>query len=393
MRALSLLFVVWGSVAAAQAGFEAYAQSLANRAISQGIPADVVREAFSDLRYNSDVVFRDRNQAEFVRPLDQYIAAVVSDTQVKDGQRALRRNRRVLEQIEAQFGVDAEVVAAVWGVESRYGARRGEIPVMEALVTLAYDGRRRKLFEAQVFAALRILNNGDVAADDMTGSWAGAMGHTQFIPTSYEAYAVDFTGDGKRQIWGKDPSDALASTAAYLKRFGWKTGQPWGVEVKLPDGFDRALARRSIKRKPADWARLGVRGIDGRPVPNYGRASLLLPGGDGGLALMIFDNFQVLERYNASDKYVIAVGHLSDRLRGGAAFERLFPDGERALTQAERFELQRLLVRRGYDTGGIDGRLGSKSRAAIRAFEAAAGHPVTGAPSLEILKALRRSSN
>jgi len=390
MRFLILIFWIIGGAAMAQSGFAEYANGLANRAVARGIDRNVVIEAFRGLRYNRDVIYRDRNQAEFRQPLAQYISAAVSDTQVRDGRRALRRQSRVLARIEAEFGVEAEVVVAIWGLESRYGTRMGDIPIMDALVTLAFDGRRRGLFEDQVFSILKTMERGDALPRDMTGSWAGAMGHTQFMPTSYEAYAVDFTGDGRRDIWGQDPTDALASTAAYLRRFGWRTGQPWGVEVRLPPGFDPAQASRKITRTPSDWARRGVVGTDGAPVPNFGQASLLLPAGAGGVAFLIFDNFRVIERYNASDAYVIAVGHLADRLRGAGPLVGLFPSGERALTEDERFEVQRRLVRLGFDTGGVDGRIGSKSRAAIRAFQADRGLEVTGFASLALLEALRR---
>jgi len=195
--------------------------------------------------------------------------------------------------------------------------------VIQSLATLAYDGRRGKLFEGQLIAALQILESGDIEPQNMTGSWAGTMGHTQFIgghtqfiPTSYLVYAVDFTGDGKRVIWSEDLTDALVSTAAYLARFGWTKGQPWRMEVRLTKGFDFAQASRKIEKSPATWAKLGIRDIERRSVPDYGRASILLPAGGQGAEFMIFENFAVLERYNAADAYVIGVGHPSDRLRG-----------------------------------------------------------------------------
>ena len=215
------------------------------------------------------------------------------------------------------------------------------------------------------------------------------MGHTQFIPTSYLAYAVDFTGDGKRDIWSDDPTDALASTAAYLSRFGWRKGQPWGVEVRLPRGFDAGQASRGIKRMPTDWARMGVTDMDGRPVPDHGRASILLPAGRGGAAFMIFDNFSVLERYNNADAYVIGVGHLSDRIKGGPPIRASWPRGYEPLSFDEKKEMQRRLRRKGYDLEKIDGLIGPNTVAAIRAFQRSVGMETDGFASKDVLARLR----
>jgi hypothetical protein len=223
----------------------------------------------------------------------------------------------------------------------------------------------------------------------MTGSWAGAMGHTQFIPTSYLTYAVDFDGDGKRNIWGEDPADALASTAAYLKRFGWVAGQPWGVEVTLPEGFDYASARRSTTRLPSEWAQLGVAAADGTSIPDHGPASVLLPAGSKGAAFLVFDNFAVIERYNTADAYVIGVGHLADRIAGGAPIRAGWPRGDRALTLDERMELQRRLTEKGFDTKGIDGKIGPLTIQAVRDYQRARGQVPDGYASLAILQQLR----
>ncbi|MEL6702120.1 MAG: lytic murein transglycosylase, partial [Pseudomonadota bacterium] len=213
--------------------FHAWVRAFRPRATRVGISTRVFDAAFRGVRYNREVVEKDRNQAEFSLPIWDYLARTGSDERIRQGKAALRKHARVLDAIEARYGVEKEVVVAVWGVETRYGDLRGDIPVIEALATLAYDGRRGKFFEAQLIEALKILQSGDVPPARMMGSWAGAMGHTQFIPTSYAAYAVDFDGDGRRDIWADDPVDALASTAAYLARFGWRKGQPWGVEVRL----------------------------------------------------------------------------------------------------------------------------------------------------------------
>jgi lytic murein transglycosylase len=261
--------------------------------------------------------------------------------------------------------------------------------VIRSLSTLAFEGRRGQFFEEQLIAALKILQNGDTKPRNMTGSWAGAMGHTQFIPTSYLEYAVDFTGDGRRDIWSNDPTDALASTAAYLAKFGWSKGQPWGVEVSLPAGFDYRLAKRSITKSAADWARLGVVGMDGRPISDHGAGSILLPAGGNGAAFMIFDNFGVIERYNTADAYVIGVGHLSDRIKGGPAIYAAWPREDRALTLKERKEMQERLTSKGFDTKGIDGKIGPLTIEAVRAYQVAAGLLPDGYASLKLLERLR----
>ncbi|WP_083626818.1 lytic murein transglycosylase [Rhodovulum sp. ES.010] len=376
-------------VSTANRGFQRWIDGFRGRALSQGISARTFDAAFRGVRYNADVIERDRNQAEFTKAIWDYLDSAVSDTRVRNGRDALREHGRLLEMIEARYGVDKEVVVAVWGLESAYGEYRGSTPIIGALATLAYDGRRGRFFEQQLIAALKIVQAGDTDARRMTGSWAGAMGHTQFIPTSYLAYAVDFTGDGRRDIWSDNPADALASTAAYLARFGWTKGQPWGVEVRLPPSFDHRLADRDVKRSPSQWAAMGVRDMNGRPVPDYGRASILLPAGARGAAFMVFDNFGVIERYNTADAYVIGVGHLSDRLKGGPPIRADWPRGDRALLFAERKELQERLTRAGFDTKGIDGKIGPNTIAAVRAFQRSIGMIPDGYASLEILKRLR----
>ena len=375
--------------ATSNAAFRRWIAGFRGRALAQGISPAVFDRAFRDVRYNTNVVQRDRNQAEFVKPIWEYLDSAVSDTRVRNGRRELRQNDRILRAIEDRYGVEKEVVVAVWGMESAYGAIRGDINVIEALATLAFDGRRGRFFESQLIAALQILQSGDTAPENMTGSWAGAMGHTQFIPTSYLAYAVDATGDGRRDIWSDDPTDALASTAAYLARFGWTKGQPWGVEVRLPQGFDYSSARRDNTRMPSDWARVGVIGVDGRPVPDYGSASVLLPAGSQGAAFLIFRNFGVIERYNAADAYVIGVGHLSDRIGGGGPFAAQWPRGDRALLLAERRELQQRLTNAGFSTRGVDGKIGPNTIAAIRRYQTANGLTPDGYASLRLLERLR----
>lgn len=369
--------------------FQRWIDGFRARAIAQGIRPQTFDAAFRGARYNTDVIQKDRNQSEFTKQIWEYLDSAASDTRVRNGKAALRDNSRVLKEIEARYGVEAEVVTAIWGLESAYGQFKGSTPIIEALATLAFDGRRGRFFEQQLVAALKIIQSGDVSPRNMTGSWAGAMGHTQFIPTSYLAYAQDFRGDGKRDIWSDDPTDALASTAAYLKRFGWTKGQPWGVEVVLPRGFDYGLTGERIKKSPAEWASLGVRDTKGGRVANYGRASILLPAGAQGAAFMIFNNFHVIERYNAADAYVIGVGHLSDRIAGGPPIKANWPREDRGLRFSERKEMQQRLTRAGYDTQGVDGIIGPRTIAAIRGFQRSVGMIPDGYASLEILRRLR----
>ena len=368
------------------AGYDAWVADFRGRALSRGVSAATYDTAFASAGFLPDVIDRDRNQTEFTRTTQDYLAIAASDERVSKGRAALARNGGVLAQIEGRYGVEAHVVAAVWGLESFFGERRGSVPVISALSTLAYDGRRADFFEQQLVAALKILQKGDTTPAQMTGSWAGAMGHTQFIPTSYQAFAVDFTGDGRRDIWSDDPTDALASTAAYLSKSGWTRGQPWGEEVRLPSGFNTGLAGRSKGR--SDWADLGVTRADGGVLGNHGAASLILPGGAGGPALLLYRNFNVILRYNNAENYAIGVGHLSDRLNGGGPLRGNFPPDSNGMTIDQRQDLQRRLTAAGFDTDGSDGVIGKKTTAAITAYQQSRGLALTGQPSLELLAML-----
>jgi len=257
------------------------------------------------------------------------------------------------------------------------------------MASLAYDARRAAFFEGQVIAALKIVQNGDTHLNALSGSWAGAMGHTQFMPGSFLDHAVDWTGDGRRDIWSDDPRDALASTAAYLKNNGWITGQPWGAEVRLPDGFDYFSVSRDIKKSPSEWAALGVLDMQGVAVPDHGSASILLPAGAQGAAFMVFENFGVLESYNTADAYVIAVGHLSDRIKGAGPFQGGWPLQDRALSYDERIALQEMLTAQGFDTQKIDAKIGPLTVNALRGWQAAQGMVPDGYASPALLEKLR----
>tara|TARA_R110002126_G_C10490109_1_gene503525 strand:+ start:1508 stop:2623 length:1116 start_codon:yes stop_codon:yes gene_type:complete len=339
------------------AGYDAWVASFKARAAGQGISPATLRQGFAGAGYLPGVVKRDRNQTEFSRTLEDYLAIAASEERITKGRAAFARHRAVLSQIEARYGVPAEVVTAVWGLESFYGERRGNVPVVSATSTLAYDGRRGAFFEKQLIAALKILERGDVSAQGLTGSWAGAMGHTQFIPTSYQAFAVDFNGDGRRDIWSDDPSDSLASTAAYLAKSGWKSGEKWGGEM----GTAAASSATPVK---------------------------ILQPDAGGPRFAVFRNFNAIKRYNNSDNYAIGVGHLSDRIAGGGPIQARFGPDKYGMTIDDRKALQEKLTARGFDTGGTDGVIGPNSRKAIAAYQQSVGLPATGDPSRALLQRL-----
>ena len=335
------------------AGYEAWVSAFKGRAGAQGLSDATIATAFRGAGFLPGVVQRDRNQTETTRTLEDYLSIAASDERISKGRAAFSRYGATLNALENRYGVDARIITAIWGLESFYGERRGNVPVISATSTLAYDGRRGAFFERQLIAALKILQNGDIDAARMTGSWAGAMGHTQFIPTSYLAYAVDFTGDGRRDIWSEDPSDALASTAAYLARSGWSRGVQWGREVGPNE----------------------VSGTVIQPQP-------------GGPRLAVTGNFQAIKRYNNSDKYAIGVGHLADRIGGAGPFRTSFPPDVNGMTKADRVALQQRLTANGFDTQGSDGVIGPNTRSAIQAYQNSRGLPATGEPSLDLLRIL-----
>jgi lytic murein transglycosylase len=390
--ALILALTLSASTAVAQTPdtFDTWLDGFRDRAIAAGIGTDTLDAALPSIAFLPDVIEKDRNQFEFTRTVWDYLDRAVSDDRIIFGQRALAEHAALFDQIESRFGVDRHIVAAIWGLESSYGAARGDIPTLSALATLAHDGRRGDFFESQLLSALGFLDRGEVSPDHLIGSWAGAMGHTQFMPTSLDAHGVDLQGDGRRDIWSDDPTDALASTAAYLAANGWITDQPWGVEVILPAGFDYTLARDTNRQSPAYWQSLGITTATGDPLPDAGAGTILLPGGHRGAAFLIFRNFTVLETYNTADAYVIAVGHLADRLQGGPPLTGTWPREERALTFDERIEMQERLTAAGFDTRGIDARVGPLTVAAIRGYQRANGLVPDGFPSVALLETLRQ---
>ena len=304
----------------------------------------------------------------------------------------LERWRDVLAAVEAKHGVDARTVVAVWGVESDYGRAIGRKEIVRSLATLSCEGRRQAFFKGQLFASLRILADGHVEPERFVGSWAGAFGHTQFMPTTFLESAVDFDGDGRRDVVGTIP-DALASTANYLRRAGWRPGEPWGWEVRLPEGFDASLAGRTQRRPLSDWIARGVKRVDGRPIDASATpAAILLPAGANGPAFVVLRNFDAIYAYNAAESYALAIAHLSDRLRGGAPFATPWPTDDPGLSRAERREVQTLLLARGHAIGEADGMIGSITRRAIREEQAKLGMAQDGRAGTKLLGVLRSAA-
>jgi len=330
-------------------------------------------------------------QPEFTKAFWEYLDLLVNEERIARGREILAQNRASFDAAEKHYGVDRHVIAAIWGIESKYSTMIGERSVIRSTATLACIGRRQDYFRNEFIAALELLERGDVTAEELKGSWAGAFGPTQFMPSVYRNYAVDFDGDRRRDVVGSVP-DLVASTANYLKRNGWESGQSWGYEVVVPKKFDFMLADRSRLLTLQEWEKHGIRRPGGEPFPRAGeRAYLLLPAGSQGPGFLLLHNFRAIMRYNPSEAYALAIGHLADRLRGGSAFTQPWPRHERVLTLAERAEMQQLLARHGYQVGESDGRFGAKTRAAIRQFQAASGLVPDGFASETVLARLRGS--
>ena len=371
---------------AAQLSFAEWRAAFRTEALAAGIQAAVFDRAFAGVVPDPAIISADRSQPEFTRPVWKYLEGALSEQRVRGGQRLLREHAGTLERVEARYGVDRHALVAIWGLESNFGQIMGDKSVIRSLATLAHEGRRPVFAKSQLIAALQILQNGDVQPQQLRGSWAGAMGQTQFIPTTYNTHAVDFDGDGRRDIWNSS-ADALASAAHYLKASGWKAGQPWGFEVSLPDGFDYAQADNSILKPLSEWRRLGLSGIPAGMDDTS--ASLLLPAGYRGPAFLVLDNFRAILRYNNSSSYALAIGLLSERFEGAGQVRGSWPQGEQPLSRSERLELQERLTERGFDPGTADGIICANTRSAIRRFQQQLGWPADGHPTQELLGRLR----
>ncbi|MCL7929556.1 lytic murein transglycosylase [Halomonas llamarensis] len=348
------------------ADFRAWRDNFRRYAASQGISERTLTQALDNAHYRERVIELDRYQPEFVRPIWEYLDTAVSRTRINNGREKLAEHRDTAKQMEQRYGIPAEVIVAIWGIESNYGSNFGSFSALDAFATLAYDGRRRDFARGELLAALRIIDSGDIPADKMVGSWAGAMGHTQFIPSSVEAYAVDGDGDGRRDIWGSI-ADVMASTANYLAKAGWQRGQPWGTEVTLPDNFDYAQTER---RSRDAWADQGVRAVSGE-LPDFDSdsAAVIVPAGAEGPAFMVGPNFRAILRYNNATSYALAVGTLADAIAGRADVQQRWPREQAPLTRDDVRELQRQLNAAGYHVGGADGIMGPNTRHGLREFQ------------------------
>lgn len=378
----------------ASISFSQWQTEFREQALAAGIRPDTFDKAFAGVSPDPAVLKADQSQPEFTRPVWEYLDGALSNQRQATGRVMLGRHAAMLQQIEARYGVDRHILVAIWGLESNFGSNMGERSVIRSLATLAHQGRRSSFAQTQLLAALEILQRGDINVTGMTGSWAGAMGQTQFIPTTYNDYAVDFDGNGKRDIWHSE-ADALASAANYLKQSNWQPGASWGTEVRLTDGFDYSLADMSIRKSLSDWAELGVTDARGRALATHASdtATLILPAGHRGPAFLINNNFRSILRYNNSTSYALAIGLLSERFQGQGQIHASWPTADKPLSRSERLELQELLETRGFEPGSVDGIIGANTRQAIRQLQIALGWPADGYADHQLLQVLRSRSN
>ena len=375
--------------AAAQSDFRACLAGLRSQAAAKGVSGATYDAVTQGVQPDMKILELMDNQPEFKTPIWDYLGFLVDEERVEEGRAAMSRAGSALAEAERRFGVDRHVIAGVWGVESNFGKDIGGRPLVQSLATLScVPNRRQGYFRGEFFATLQIIERGDVAANRLNGSWAGAFGHTQFMPSTFLRLAVDLDGDGRRDVVDSVP-DALGSTANFLKKAGWVTGLPWGYEVRLPSGYG-GTSGRGNKRPLSAWAAAGITRIDGRPLSGDYNAGLLLPAGANGPAFLVTRNFDALYSYNAAESYGLAIAILSERLRGNPGIRTAWPTDDPPLSRAERRELQRLLAARGYDVGEPDGKIGQKTRDAVKEIEKAMGMPLRGRPGGKVLAALRR---
>ena len=382
--------------ARAQNNFQSCLVNLRGQAISAGVSASTYDRYTQNLVPDYSVIEKLNFQPEFSTPIWDYLSGLVDDERVEVGQQKIQQHRDVLNRVSQAYGVPAETVVAVWGVESNFGNISGKYPLLQALGTLSCEGRRQNYFRGEFFAAMRILQRGDLTEDQLKGSWAGAFGHTQFMPSTYEELAVDFDGDGRRDLVSST-TDALASTANFLKKRGWQTGQPWGFEVQVPNGMSINGEGRRNKKALSTWVEKGVTRIDGSPLIqgnllDSSQAGLMAPAGANGPLFLVFKNFDAIYSYNAAESYALAIAHLSDRLQGKGPFVQTWPTDDAGTSRAERREIQNYLLSQGYDIGEADGLIGDKTRKAIQQEQIRLGLQPTGRAGQQILQALRNEN-
>ncbi len=372
--------------------FDAWLESFRAEAAAAGVSEAVMDEAFAGVTVNQRVYERNDNQPEFTRAIWDYLDTSLSEQKIANGRAALAENRILLSLIEEAYGVDAEIISAIWGQESAYGRILGDYDAIQALATLGFEGRRTAYGRSQLIGALKIIQNGYAARDQLKGSWAGAMGHTQFIPTTYLAYAVDHDGDGRRNIWS-DLGDVFASTANYMSISGYRANEIWGLEARLPGGFDYALATTSVRKPLAEWASLGVEAVRSDLLADHDpnlRGRVIAPAGARGPAFLVFENFEAILKYNRSTAYALAVALLSDEIAGRSGqVVTLWPRDDRPLSLEERKQLQQALNDLGYNPGPIDGIIGAGTRSALRKWQKNADLPADGYASAAVLEALQ----
>ncbi len=372
--------------AALQPSFDRWVAGFRASARAAGIDEATLSAAFDDVHFLPRVIELDRSQPELTRTVWDYLDAAVTPQRIARGQAKLQQFRAEADAAAARYGVPAEIVVAIWGMESSYGANYGDIPTIDALATLGFEGRRESWARGQLLEALKILQRGDIDRPHMIGSWAGAMGQTQFLPSVFLAYAVDADGDGRRDIWGS-MADVMASTANFLASSGWQAGRPWGVEVRLPAGFDVGRSD-DVRQATSRWSAEGVRTMDGRPLPEFGDGMILLPAGARGPAFLVGPNFRAILRYNNSNSYALAVGLLAQGIAGGAGVQAAWPRDLQALTRSQLVALQSALNERGFAAGPADGLMGPATREGLRRYQRSLGLPADGFPTLELLQRL-----
>lgn len=379
-----------------QRDFQGCLANLRSSATASGVSGSTYDRYTQNLTPDYSVLSKLDYQPEFSTPIWDYLSGLVDDERVQQGRQMLAQHRDVLNRVAAAYGVPAETVVAVWGVESNFGNISGKYPLLQALGTLSCEGRRQSYFRGEFFATMRILQRGDLREDQLKGSWAGAFGHTQFMPSTYEELAVDFDGDGRRDLVSST-SDALASTANFLKKRGWQTGMPWGFEVKIPDGASVGGESRRNKKSLNSWVNRGFTRVDGTPIiqgnlSGSSQAGLMMPAGENGPAFLVFKNFDAIYSYNAAESYALAIAHLSDRLQGKGTFQTAWPTNDAGTSRAERREIQNFLLKKGYAIGDADGLIGDKTRQAIQQEQSKLGLNPTGRAGQQILKAFRNEA-